>query len=196
MLPSVGRLRSAGEVRKFASSNILVALVAVTTGGASAGELPDFNVCQSAYALCTTARCTPLSRAKGVLSCACDVKTGYSLGLETCKDPIETNEGVQIKSRYFPVKSYAVCVNARPWAFCLDKPCIIDKRDSTKASCECASVKRKGPYVIVTDAYTPKTCMSGIISSATVTQITQATDFLKNSAELMPFDIKVLNGAK
>jgi hypothetical protein len=38
--------------------------------------------------------------------------------------------------------------------------------------------------------------MSGIISSATVTQITQATDFLKNSAELKPFDIKALNGAK
>jgi hypothetical protein len=50
--------------------------------------------------------------------------------------------------------------------------------------------------VIVTDAYTPKTCTTGIISSATVTQITQATDFLKNGAELKPFDIKVLNSAK
>ncbi len=68
---------------------------------------------------------------------------------------------------------------ALSWAFCLDKPCTIDKRDPTKASCECASVKRQRPYVIVTDAYTPKTCTTGIISSATVTQITQATDFLK-----------------
>ncbi|MGD9657887.1 MAG: hypothetical protein AB7U61_09675 [Methylocystis sp.] len=183
-------------MRKFVRSYILIALTAITSSGACAGELPDFKVCQSTYALCTTARCAPVSRAKGVLSCACDVKTGYSLGLEACRDPTETNEGVQIKSRYFPVKSYAVCANARPWAFCLDKPCVIDKSDPTKASCTCESVKRQGPYVIVTDAYTPKTCKSGIISSATVTQITQATDFLKNSAELKPFDIKVLNSAK
>lgn len=181
---------------KTAISNISVALFAVTICGASAGEPPNFKVCQSTYALCTTARCAPVSRAKGVLSCVCDVKTGYSLGLEACKDPTETNVGAHIKSRYFPVKSYAVCANARPWAFCLDKPCAIDARDPTKASCECVSVKRQGPYVIVTDVYTPETCTTGIISSATVKQITQATDFLMNSAELKPFDIKVLNGAK
>lgn len=133
----------------------------MTISGASAGEPPNFKVSQSTYALCTTARCAAVSRAKGVLSCACDVKTGYSLGLKACKDPVETNEGVQIKSRYFPVTSYAVCTNARSWAFCLDKPCTIDKRDPTKASCECASVKRQGPYVIVTDAYTPKPARPG-----------------------------------
>ena len=174
-------------MQKVARSNVFVALSAVTISGASAGEPPNLKVCQSTYALCTTARCAAVSRAKGVLSCACDVKTGYSLGLEACKDPTETNEGVPIKSGYFPVTTYAVCTNARSWAFCLDKPC---------TSFECASVKRQGPYVIVTDAYTPKTCTTGIISSATVTQITQATDFPKNSAELKAFDIKVLNSAK
>jgi hypothetical protein len=47
--------------------------------------------------------------------------------------------------------------------------------------------------VIVTDSYTDTTCTTGIISSATVTQITQITDFLKSSSELKPPEIKVLN---
>ena len=50
--------------------------------------------------------------------------------------------------------------------------------------------------MIVTDDYTAKTCTTGIISSATVTQITQVTNFLKNSSELKPFDIKVLNSGQ
>jgi hypothetical protein len=50
--------------------------------------------------------------------------------------------------------------------------------------------------VIVTDAYTDKTCTTGIISSATVTQITEVTDFLKRSSEIKPFDVKVLNSGQ
>ena len=108
----------------------------------------------------------------------------------------ETSEGKQVRSRYSPVKAYAVCTNDRPWAWCLDKPCIIDKDDPTKASCACTTVKDQGPYVIVTDTYTEATCTTGTISSATVTQIGQVTDFLKGKSELPPFPIKVLNRPK
>ncbi len=94
------------------------------------------------------------------------------------------------------MKSYAICGNDRPWAWCLDKPCAIDKDDPTKASCACTSVKDQGPYVIVTDTYSDKSCTTGIISSATVDQITQVIDFLKTNADLKPFDIKVLNSGK
>lgn len=181
---------------KIAALPLLVALIAMPAGGASADDQPDFKLCQSTYALCTTAPCTPVAGTKDTVSCACKVETGYSAGLEACQDPTETSDGKQIHSRYFPVKSYAVCTNDRPWAWCLDKPCIVDKDDPTKASCACTSVKDQGPYVVVTDDYTDKTCSTGIISSATVTQITQVTDFLKKSSELKPFDIKVLNGGK
>ena len=54
-------------------------------------------------------------------------------------------------------------------------------------------VKDQGPYVIVTDTYTEATCTTGIISSATVTQINQVTDFLKGKSDLPPFSIKVPN---
>jgi hypothetical protein len=98
-------------------------------------------------------------------------------------------------ARYFPIKSYAVCTNDRAWAWCLDKPCIIDKDDPTKAACACTTVKDQGPYGVVPDG-TDSSCTTGIISSATVQQIDQVTDFLKGSSELKPFDIKVLNGGK
>lgn len=157
---------------------------------------PDFKVCESTYALCTTAECTPVPGKDGTLSCACDVKTGYSVGQEACQAVQETSAGRQIHSRYFPVTSYAICANDRPWAWCLDKPCTIDPNDPAKATCECTITRDQGPYVIVTDTYTASTCTTGIISSATVQQIDQVTDFLKTSRELKPFQIKVLNSGK
>jgi hypothetical protein len=183
-------------MRKLSSLFLLIALTVSMAVSANAGDQTDFKLCQSTYALCTTAPCTPVEGTKDTVACTCKVETGYSAGLETCQEPTETAKGKQIRSRYFPVKSYAVCSNDRPWAWCLDKPCIIDKDDPSKASCACSSVKNQGPYVIVTDDYTAKTCTTGIISSATVTQITQVTNFLKNSSELKPFDIKVLNSGQ
>ena len=44
-------------------------------------------------------------------------------------------EGAQIRSRYYPVHSYAVWSNDRPWAWCPDKPCIVDKNNPEAASC-------------------------------------------------------------
>jgi hypothetical protein len=174
----------------------VVALAALAGGSAKAGDQTDFKVCQSTYALCTTARCTPVAGTKDTVSCACDVKTGYSAGLEDCAAEKETSAGTEIKSRYFPVKSYAICTNDRPWAWCLDKPCTIDKDDPTKASCACTSVKDQGPYIIITDTLTDNTCTTDLYSSATVTQVTQVTDFLKTNADLKPFDIEVLNSGK
>ncbi len=153
-------------------------------------------MCRSTYALCTTAPCTPVEGTKDTVACACKSRPAIRWGSKPARSRAKRSKGKQIRSRYFPVKSYAVCSNDRPWAWCLDKPCIIDKDDPSKATCTCTSVSKQGPYVIVTDAYTPTTCTTGIISSATVTQITQVTDFLKNSSELKPFDIKVLNSGQ
>ncbi|HUA76044.1 MAG TPA: hypothetical protein VMA86_00135, partial [Acetobacteraceae bacterium] len=57
----------------------------------------------------------------------------------------------------------------------------------------CDAVKNLGKYVIVTGAYTPAACTTGIISSATVQQITEITEFLKKSDVLEPFPIEVLS---
>lgn len=101
--------------------------------------------------------------------------------------------GQQIRSRYYPVHSYAVCSNDRPWAWCLDKPCMVDKNNPEAALCTCDVVKNLGDYVIVTSNYTPGTCATGVISSATVQQITEVTDYLKTKTKVLtPFDIQVL----
>jgi len=181
---------------KTARSLLVVALITIPVSGGFAADQPDFTLCKSTYALCTTAPCAPVAGQKDAVSCACDVKTGYSAGTEPCQGKVETANGTQVRSRYYPVKSYAVCTNDRPWAWCLDKPCIIDKNDPTKAACACTSVKEEGNYVIVTSKYAASTCTTGIISSATVTQIDQVTDFLKKSSQLKPFGITVLNSPK
>lgn len=173
---------------------LLPALAGVLLGACTGEEQQaSFKVCESTYALCTAAPCTPVAGKEDTVSCACEVKTGYSAGQEPCQGVKETIEGKQISSRYYPVKSYAICDNDRPWAWCLDKPCIVDKDDPTKASCACTTVKDQGPYVIVTDTYTDTTCTTGLISSATVTQDHQVTNFLKTNKDLKPFEIKVLN---
>jgi hypothetical protein len=46
----------------------------------------------------------------------------------------------------------------------------------------------------VTGKYTAATCTTGVISSATVQQIEQVTDYLKNKTKVLPpFPIQVLN---
>jgi hypothetical protein len=151
-----------------------------------------FVLCKSKYALCTTAKCTPVPGQKDTVSCSCDVKTGYSAGQQACSDAKETSAG-NLRSRYYPVHYYAVCSNSRPWAWCLDKPCTVNKDDPSKASCACTLVKDQGDYVIVTDSYNQSTCTTDVWSSATVQQITQVTDFLKSKDQLKPFPIKVVN---
>jgi hypothetical protein len=166
----------------------IIALVAAD----SAAQATGFTMCKSTYALCTTAACTPVAGEDDALSCACEVRTGYSAGQESCDDLAKHSDGAQLRSRYYPVKSYVVCSNDRPWAWCLDKPCAIDKSDPTRANCACTTAKDQGPYVIVGETDTPATCTTGIISSATVKGITEITDFLKTTSEIKPFPIKVV----
>ncbi|MGH6811556.1 MAG: hypothetical protein ACREDM_04175 [Methylocella sp.] len=170
----------------FAVSSLLAA-----SGNAAAGQT-SFKLCKSTYALCTSAECTSVPGKEGTVSCTCDVKTGWSAGQERCQEK-EASEGKELRSRYFPVKSVAVCSNDRPWAWCLDKPCIVDKNAPTKAACACTVVKDQGPYVIGAETYNEKICTTGIISSATVTQITQVTDFLKKKKQFSHIDLKFVN---
>jgi hypothetical protein len=172
---------------------IIAALMLVMLGGCSGEDQASFTVCESTYALCTTAPCQPIAGKEDTVTCACDVETGYSLGTKSCLSEAETSETKQISSRYYPIKSYAICDNDRPWANCLDSPCAIDSSDPSKASCACTLVKNQGPYVVVTDTYDDSTCTTNLWSSATVTDANRVTDFLKTNDDLKPFEIKVLN---
>ncbi|ARG96360.1 hypothetical protein [Legionella micdadei] len=169
---------------------ILLMIAVITPSVATAG----FTLCKSKFALCTSALCESIPNKKGFVSCHCDVTEGYSAGTKPCTGAVETSKGQTVSSRYSPIKAYVVCKNDRPWAWCLDSPCLIDKTDPKKASCLCSVVKNKGPYVIVTESDNNSACTQGLYSSATVKQVTEVTDFLKKHKELPPFPIKVLNG--
>jgi hypothetical protein len=175
-----------------------VAILVVASGAASgtAFAKSGFTVCKSTYALCTTAACKPIAGDKANVACACEVRTGYSAGHVPCVEAKTTSQGTTVVSRYFPIKSYAQCANDRPWAWCFDKSCEIDKNDPTKATCTCALMKDKGDYVIVTHAYAPSTCSSGLYSSATVTELEDVTHFLEEHPQLKPFKLKLLNPGK
>lgn len=153
-----------------------------------------FYSCKSKYALCTTAKCVAVAGKKDVVSCKCKVITGYSAATQRCQAVKKISKNELVYSRYYPVKSYVSCSNSRPWAWCLDKPCLVDKKNPSTASCACSVVSHLGPYVIVTNKNTPTTCTSGVISSATIDQITEITDFLKTQKQPKPFPIKVYKG--
>jgi hypothetical protein len=169
---------------------VVMGMACLVSGGALAG---NYQVCKSKYALCTTAKCDSAKPGSDAVACSCEVRTGYSVGSSPCQEPTKTSAGEQIRSRYYPIKSYARCANNRPWATCYDKECVVDKDDPSKATCKCSVKQGEGDWVMVTDAYSAKTCTTGLYSSATVSELEQVTDFLKGQKELQPFPLQVLN---
>ncbi len=169
---------------------VVMGLAVLGSGGAIAG---NYQVCKSTYALCTTAKCDAAKSGSDTVACSCEVRTGYSVGSTPCQAVKQTSAGKQVVSRYFPIKSYARCANNRPWANCFDKTCVVDPKDPSKATCTCSVKESEGDYVVVTNAFTPKTCTTDLWSSATVSGLEEVTNFLKGQSELTPFPLNVVN---
>lgn len=182
-------------MKKSAGILLSIALsLGLMVGFSAAARAQGFVLSKGIFALCTVAPCNAIPGSGKEVACSCTVNNGYSVGQKPGQPAKATAAGQQIRSRYYPVKSYVICDNDRPWAWCLDKPCIISKNDPNATTCTCDEVKNLGAYVIVTNQYTPAACTSGIISSATVPQITQATDYLKKKGSLLtPYPIEVLS---
>jgi hypothetical protein len=111
------------------------------------------------------------------------VQTGQSVGFakQACSDvPVikDPKPGMSVPSRCYPITGYQVCrqpkapAKATPWGFCLDSPCKVDA-DGNK--------------------WLPKGC-DPTISSATVKDSQQITDFLKQpNSTLQPLPIVVVH---
>jgi hypothetical protein len=177
------------------SASLLAALVVGSASlSASTATLGgDYHLCKSTYALCTTAKCTRGLANTDTAACACEVRTGYSVGTGPCRDAPAPSAGTKVLSRYYPIKSYARCTNNRPWAFCHDQECVVDRHDPSKAICTCAIKAGAGDYVRVTESFTAETCTIGLHSAATVDELHRITNFLKEQVSLAPFPLRVLN---
>ena len=149
-------------------------------------------MCKSTFALCTIAQCDPIPGNDKQVACHCTVNS-YSAGAEPCSGVSIHPTGSRSTRAIIRVKSYASCSDDRPWAWCLDEPYLVDKNNLVAATCTCDLVRNLGAYVIVTSHYTPATCTTGIISSAAIPQIEQASASWKEAKVLMPFVIDVLN---
>jgi hypothetical protein len=159
---------------------------------ASDASAPVFTLCTGAYALCTRSACKPIViGADGFLNCYCDVKHGESVGQDLCAavPPDPAHAGQSIPSRYFPPKAMQVCTNTdnRPWAACLDMPCVVDKNNPVKATCVCVSSDTllnvaKVDYVVDVANEKPP-CTSDNLSSATFADATLMTCFLQGKLD-------------
>jgi hypothetical protein len=175
---------------------VLIALLIALFPAAGFASGPNFVVCKSTYALCTTALCTPIPGDKKFVSCKCNVETDYSAGLKNCEEK-KSAAGLQLRSRYHPISSYALCSNSRPWGWCLDSPCVADKNNPAQANCKCPLVANQGDYVVVNadGKYGDSACTTGLYSSATVDQLDQVTEFLaQHDTPLKPVPITVYPG--
>jgi hypothetical protein len=161
-----------------------------------ATDAAPFQVCHKEYALCTFSQCGKIAGQQTTTTCTCEVRQDFSVGRE-CDGPTPLPDGgTQVMSRYHPISTYSRCSNKRPWAMCLDSRCTVDKAaqdDKTKpvrASCECGVESGKGDYLVQ-----PGTaqCTNGVISSATVDDLDQITDFLENHPNLHIPNFTVVN---
>ena len=93
-------LRSALMATSFFGLLLIVwpHLSATVAVAAHASPAP-FTLCKSTYALCTTARCTPIAGHPGSVSCGCSVHAGYSAATTACRAVQETNAGRSIVSQ-------------------------------------------------------------------------------------------------
>lgn len=153
--------------------------------------LASFTTCKSKYALCTKAKCHAISGKKGIVACECLVKNGYSIGTESCTSLKKNTDHNYLKSRYSPIKGYIQCTNSRPWAWCLDKLCIVNRKSPSKAICACSVTKNRGPYVVVANRYFSTACTSDLYSSATIKDVNKISHFAKTQKQIKVFPIKI-----
>jgi hypothetical protein len=87
----------------------------------------------------------------------------------------------------------AVCEAPGKFAMCLDSPCVVDQKDTTKANCNCKLTASKN-YVVVKATASDAMCKSAIWSSATVDDVIGVTGFLfsQNPQQLKPFPINIV----
>ena len=132
-------------------------------------------VCDTPYALCTSARCIPDPSAPDTQAiCTCEVTQGPNYATVPCADRYPAtveNNTVRILSTYSfvqaPTKPVLSCPEGEAWTDCLNQPCTVDPTDPTKAICTCP-IKTTKSFVTYGGDCNTLTCGNAFWSAATL----------------------------
>jgi hypothetical protein len=163
---------------------------------ACATKPPQLAYCPPApFANCTQARCTLQS--DGNYLCWCVQDTRYSATMwagsqsASCKDATST----YLQSRYHPTTAYQECDSkaaVQTWAWCLGVSCKPstnpdDPNSNENIACTCIPIPsgvQAVPYIVTTNTYNPDNCAFKYWSSATPSDVAEATSFLQKQPGL------------
>ena len=171
----------------------LAAIAFVSTGYTAVKA--RIMLCDQQYAICSAARCIPNPENPDEALCFCAVKEGKSLGHMPCprRAPHTDNQGLRHVVSTFSFaeadKPVMTCPNGTPWTDCLDKPCIIDPLDPSKAICMCA-IMRSGAFQTYGGDCDQSTCANSYWSSATVANNKEFTQFLTAALKMKQSPVK------
>lgn len=176
---------------------LIFSLVMIIYTAAYANNSGGSIVCKQPYALCTTATCVPMPGDKNKSLCFCNVFDGYSTGSLSCakRKPYTGPHGNQHIVSTFSFEDYATnkamtCPSGKPWAFCLDKPCQIDPRNSNQAICAC-DIMTKGASVTLGGQCNTSTCDNTLYSAASASELDGGTQALMKAMKLTESPVRV-----
>jgi hypothetical protein len=143
------------------SNFILAGLLILAARPGNAADSGGQIICDSRYALCSSALCKPIPGSSSEVDCACEVPlNGLNIANSSCKartDMLKSTFSLHDPSTAGgkAAKSALTCDgdNANVWAFCLDAPCTFENGVPT---CRCV-LQAKSTYYTFVD-----TCPSNV----------------------------------
>lgn len=163
------------------SKIISILCVVVLAAGSALAQTPigvpgptGGTICETQYALCTSAPCTPDPTAPNERAiCDCVVENGPNFGIQTScagRQPVDVSGTTKLVSTYSFAqagsKDVMTCEGTDIWTDCLDMPCVVDPRDPGKAICTC-NIVTGGTFVTYGGGCDTQTCSTGYWSAAT-----------------------------
>lgn len=138
-------------------------------------------ICNQKYALCTSASCLPDPTDKTKTICSCDIQEGKNMSTIPC-DKLRPH-GDKLYStfslnQFIAGKKGMTCPKTDSWSSCLNKPCVVDASDKTKAICHCDLMKTNNEWETAGGNCDKTTCSTSLWSGATSSDAKQARDFM------------------
>lgn len=169
-----------------AFSITLFAILAIAAHAESPYATDTPAVCDTQYALCTSAPCVPdPTDRSGAAICECEVVEGANYGTSLCGDRAprtHANDVTTVLSEYSfaqaPTHPVVSCSGDSPWTDCLDQPCTVDPKNPLRAICKCDIVTGED-FVTYGGSCNTNSCIRSFWSAAT------PQDFLDGSAALI-----------